>query len=151
MEYKCACIGWSGFDSWHGRIFLPQHPYWLQGLPNFLSSGYQGCFVNGKVTRAWTWPLTTIWCQGYECMELHLYPSICLRGAVLIKQLLHLLHIDKYAAYWKMFLMKLLHLNAFCTLSYVPVFCTIRFFFQKTNKEFNYSFMWSTIVVTLYQ
>jgi len=43
-------------------------------------SGYQGIFHQGKAAGAWRWPLTFIYCQGQEWVELYLYFRIYIHG-----------------------------------------------------------------------
>jgi hypothetical protein len=61
MEYMCLCIGWSGFDSWQGKIFLSATTTILALGPTLPPiQWYQGSFLRGEVAGAWTWPLTSI-------------------------------------------------------------------------------------------
>jgi hypothetical protein len=42
-----------------------------------LTQWARGCFPGGKTVGAWNWPVTSIWCQAYEWVEVHLCsPSI---------------------------------------------------------------------------
>jgi hypothetical protein len=45
--------------------------------------GARGFFPEGKVARAWSWPLMSIKCWGLECVELSLHSPRCLCGAML--------------------------------------------------------------------
>jgi hypothetical protein len=38
--------------------------------------GTRGSFPGGKAAGAWSWPLTSIYCQGQECVELYLHSPI---------------------------------------------------------------------------
>jgi hypothetical protein len=62
-------------DSSPGRgweIFLsPPRPDRLWSPPTCYSLGTRDSFPEGKVAGAWTWPLTSIWCRGQECVELY--------------------------------------------------------------------------------
>jgi len=58
--------GWEFFSS-------PPHPHRLSGPPSLLSNGYQCSFPSGKAVGAWSWPLTSIYSRGQECVELYLH------------------------------------------------------------------------------
>jgi hypothetical protein len=45
--------------------------------------GTRGSFPGGKAAGAWSWPLTSIYCRGQECVELYLHSPISLHGVVL--------------------------------------------------------------------
>jgi len=44
--------------------------------------GTEGSFPEDKPTAAWTLPLIPIKHQGYECVGLYFYTSLCLNGIV---------------------------------------------------------------------
>jgi hypothetical protein len=43
----------------------------------------RGSYPGRKAAGAWSWPLTSIWCRGQECVELYLHSPIRLHGVVL--------------------------------------------------------------------
>lgn len=61
----------------------PQHPVASEANPAFHSVGAWGYLPGGNVASAWSWPLTSMWHRGLECMVLYAYSSICLQGMVL--------------------------------------------------------------------
>jgi hypothetical protein len=72
-----------GLDDWGSRVWF------LAGAGNFslhhfvqhstgahpasYPVGTRGSFPGGKVVRVWSWPLTSTWCLGPDCVELYLY------------------------------------------------------------------------------
>jgi hypothetical protein len=42
----------------------------------------RGSFPGSKVAGVWNWPLTSVYCRGWECVELYLHSSIYLQGVV---------------------------------------------------------------------
>jgi hypothetical protein len=53
------------------------------GPPSFLSNGYLRIFPRSKVAGAWSWPLTSNYCQGQENVDLYIHSPIWLHGVVL--------------------------------------------------------------------
>jgi len=47
-----------------GDLFSSQSPGRLWGPPSLLPNGYWGSFPGSKVAGVWSWPLTSIKCQG---------------------------------------------------------------------------------------
>jgi hypothetical protein len=43
----------------------------------------EGSFSRRKAAQVWSWPLTSIWCGGYECVALYKHSTACLHGMVL--------------------------------------------------------------------
>jgi hypothetical protein len=52
--------------------------------------GNRGSFPGGKATGAWSWPLTSIYCRGQECVELYLHSQYIFMTWCLVK------HRDKF-------------------------------------------------------
>lgn len=79
-------VGWPSFkyQQGEGRDFFWSPPYHdqLSGPPSLLSGGgggTGGSFPRAKAARTCSWPLTSIKCWGWECMNLYLhFPYILL-------------------------------------------------------------------------
>jgi hypothetical protein len=74
-------IGVLGFDSRQGlRIFLFITLSWpALGLHQPPRNVYRGLLPGGKASGAWSWPLTSIYCQGEECGAIPPLPQyICI-------------------------------------------------------------------------
>jgi hypothetical protein len=56
-----------------------KHRDWLWG-PSSILSTYCGSFPGDKATRTWSYPLTSNYCRGFECLQLCLYSPIRLRA-----------------------------------------------------------------------
>jgi hypothetical protein len=58
-------MGWAArvwFQEGESFFSSPQCPDWLWGTLSLLPKGNQGSFSGYKVARAWSWPLTSIYC-----------------------------------------------------------------------------------------
>jgi len=44
--------------------------------------GIKDSFPGNKAARTWSWPLTSIYRRGQECVGLYLYPPVRLYGVV---------------------------------------------------------------------
>jgi hypothetical protein len=77
FTYHCVVGIATGYwlDNWEVGVRVPLglkifsspcHPDWLWGPPTLLSKGYWAHFPRGKMVGAWSWPLTSNWCQGQE-------------------------------------------------------------------------------------
>jgi hypothetical protein len=58
---------------WRQEIFSSPDRFW--GPPSLLSSVYWGSFPGGKLARAWSGPLTSIYCRGQECWSFTSTPT----------------------------------------------------------------------------
>jgi hypothetical protein len=47
--------------------------------------GSRGSFRGGKAAGEWSWPLTSIYCQGQECVELYSTPQYVFMAWCLVK------------------------------------------------------------------
>jgi len=67
---------WMISGSSPGRVWeffsSPPSLDWVSGPPSLLSNGYQRLFPGNKAAGAWSWPLTSSYCRGQECVELYL-------------------------------------------------------------------------------
>jgi hypothetical protein len=74
---KCWTTGWIIGGSGPGRGWefssSPPRPDRLWDQPSLLSSGYLGLFLWGKAAGTWSWPLTSTYYRGQECVELYLH------------------------------------------------------------------------------
>jgi len=66
LPVNAYCIPNSPTDSLHSATYI---------------TGTGGALSGDRTVRAWSWPLTSIWCQGFECIEIYLHapysPSHC--------------------------------------------------------------------------
>jgi hypothetical protein len=74
-----------GFDSRQGLDFSFHHQVWTGSgaHPATYPAGYRGLIPRRWSGWAWSWPLTSIYCPGEECVELQLHSPVRLHGAVL--------------------------------------------------------------------
>jgi hypothetical protein len=80
-----------------GRRFFsaPLHPYWLQYLPvSYCVVKGGSLFLRDKVAEDWSWPLTSVQCEGSEWVVIYLHPLTCLHGVP----------VDKFCyMYWQVY------------------------------------------------
>jgi hypothetical protein len=50
---------------------LSLHHLVLVSHPSSYQVGIRGSFAGDKAARAWSWPLTYVWCWGQACVELY--------------------------------------------------------------------------------
>jgi hypothetical protein len=62
------------FPAGAGNFFLHHRVQNRSGAhPPSYPVGTRGSFPGGKAAEAWSWPLTSIYCRGQECVELYLH------------------------------------------------------------------------------
>jgi hypothetical protein len=67
--------GWSGVRvlAGVGKFSLHHRVQTVSGShPPSYPMGHRDSFPGGKAAGAWSWPLTSMWCRGQECVELHI-------------------------------------------------------------------------------
>jgi len=71
-----------GFDSLQGRFFSLFDTAFGARLASCPVSS-QGSFPGGKSAGVWGgWPLDSVWCRNWECVELYLHPPIHIPGVL---------------------------------------------------------------------
>jgi hypothetical protein len=84
-----------GLDVWGSRAWFPARAgnFFLHhrvqngsgAHPASYPVGTRGCFPGAKAGGAWSWPLTSILCQGHECVELYLHSQYVFMAWCLVK------------------------------------------------------------------
>jgi hypothetical protein len=87
----------SEFQQRQGFFSSLTHSDWFSGPPSPSPVDTGASIPRCKVAWAWSWPLTTIQCQGYEHVELYLHSSIYLHNVVLMyRRHLYLYHVGNF-------------------------------------------------------